>query len=744
MVCLSVQAAWAQSPPPSQDGLKLKSSRELSPNNPTDESQLPTFFRGVNVSGIPERELVITGTGDDQGEVRRGGLVLRADHIRFRQAQDQLDADGAVRLQRDGGVYSGTSLVYQPDSGRGRLGGGNYQFPTGGRGDASYADFNGRDLLRFTEATYTTCRPGDESWLLSAAQIDIDNAEGTGVARDAVLRFMDVPILATPYMTFAVGDARKSGFLTPSFNVSTTRGLETSIPYYFNIAPNRDYTLETRLNGKRGVGFGNDFRYLGSTYSGETNIDWVPHDQAYGSSRWALSSLHTQTLGAGFGMYWNITRMSDDNYLADFSQNIIASANRLLTQEGGFTYARPFFQATLRVQKFQVLQDVADPITAPYERVPELTLRSFRYDVAGFDMSVDASVTKFDSPLENVVKGDRTVIVPQISYPIVAPGWFITPKAQLNAADYSLRESTIPAGSGYDPHYKRAIPTGSLDSGLVFERDSSFFGRNFLQTLEPRLFYVNTPYRKQSDSPVFDTAPADFNFAQLFNENTFAGGDRVSDANNLTAAVSTRLIDPGTGEEEFRALIGQRFYFRDQRVGLTSDVLNTSKHSDYLLGVGGRIAPGLFADSTVQYDAADSKVFKANLGVRWVYDRGRVASFNYRYIRDELAQYDLSSQWRLTDRWSAVGRVNYSTFENRLVEGLIGVEYQACCWAARFVAQKFVTATNTSNTTLFFQLQLLGLTSIGTNPIDALRRNVPGYELINQSQGPPSRYRNYE
>ncbi len=742
---LPFAAAFAQVPvPTTPQGQPLRWSRELSPNAPGDPSQLPAFFSGQTVSGVPDRELDLTGSGDTQAELRRGGMVLRADHIRFRQAQNQLDADGSVRLQREGNVYNGTDLVYQPDSDRGRIGSGDYRFTTGGRGTASFAEFNGRDLVKFDDARYTTCTPDDESWVLNAGNIEIDNAEGSGVAHDAVLRFKGVPIFATPYMTFALGDQRRSGFLTPSMTLSTTSGLGGTLPYYFNIAPNRDDTLETHYNARRGPTFNNDFRYLGQSYDGETQLSITPHDSSYGASRWAFSALHTQQLGAGFGMYWNVTRMSDDNYLQDFSQNIVAASNRLLAQEGGLTYGAPFFTAMLRVQKFQVLQDPADPILAPYERVPELTAHGFRYDVAGFDLSVDASLTKFDTPLENMVKGDRAIVNPSISYPIVAPGWFITPKAMLNYARYDLQRSTIVPGTQYDPNYQRSVPTASVDSGLVFERDASYFGRDYLQTLEPRLFYVRTPYRKQVGAPIFDTAASDFNFAQLFTENTFSGGDRVSDADNLTAAVSTRLIDPSTGEEEFRALVGQRFYFADQRVALGDDLLDTSKHSDYLFGVGGRIAPGLFADSQVQYDAADSKVYKANVGFRWVYDRNRVLSFNYRFIRDELEQFDVSSQWRLSSSWSAVGRVNYSTYENKLVEGLVGVEYQSCCWAARFVAQKFVTATNSSTTALFFQLQLTGLTSIGTNPIDALRRSVPGYELVNQSQGPPSRYRYYE
>jgi LPS-assembly protein len=730
-------------PPSDLQGYNLKLSPELARRS-SDESGLPVYFRAARVEGTPERELKLEGTPSEPAELRRGSVVLKADRIQYVQSGDLLEAAGQVRLQRDGDHYEGPTLEYHLDSERGQLGAGSYLLATGGRGTAERTNFRNRDTIDMREVRYTTCQPGDDSWYLSARRIEIDQFEGEGTASQAVLYFKDVPIFATPYFGFAVGEQRKTGFLTPSLDLSTARGVEVSLPYYFNIAPDRDYTLTANYNVKRGLLLGNEGRYLGQKYKGETRFDYAPDDRVYGSKRWSLASFHNQDLGRGFSGYWNISRMSDNNYLADYSRTIVGVANRQLTQEIGFSYAQSNWNALLRVQDFQVLQDAAAPIAQPYEREPQLVVKAFQYDVHGLDLTLDTDFSRFTSKQPGAVRGDRWVAVPTVSYPMIGPALYVTPRMSMNMAQYALDEKTIPISSGYDKNYSRAIPTLSVDSGVVYERDASYFSKDYLQTLEPRLFYVRTPYHKQTGAPIFDSAQADFNFAQLFSENVFAGQDRISDANQVTAAVSTRLIEPSTGEEKFRVLLGERLYLDNTRVGLTNETVNTARRSDFLLGAGGNVLPGLYADSLVQYDAAAGRPFKANMGVKWAYDQARVASVEYRYIRKELEQYDFAGQWRLSNQWVGVARVNYSTFEHRLVEGLVGLEYQACCWVARLVAQRFVTATNTANTTFFVQLELNGFASIGTSPVDALKRSVPGYQLINAPTGSPSRFERYE
>jgi LPS-assembly protein len=726
-------------PARADDTLGLRLQRELLPRPTDTDDRVPVFMRGDHMDGTTERETLIEGNA----EVRRGTLLLRADRIDFQQVEDTLDAAGNVRLQTTGGHYTGPTLHYELDSERGALGTGEfYVNATQGHGSADTTQFEGHDVVRMTEARYSTCPIGDNSWFVRARELTIDSADQTGEARGATVVFKGVPILATPYISFPVGDQAKSGFLTPGFGVNTSSGLEFFTPYYFAIAPNRDDTLTPHYMTKRGLQLINEFRYLGQDYRGNIRAELLDKDQLTGERRWSFGANHAQTLGGGWGTYWNIDRVSDDDYVSDFSRTIVAVSNRQLTQEGGVTYGASYWNVLARVQKYQVLQDAEDPVAIPYAREPQITLNAYRYDRYGFDLTLTAEATRFTHP--TYVTGQRLVVNPAISYPIVRPGGYLTPRVSYNLAKYDLDSARIPSGSLLDKNFSRAIPTYSVDSGLTFERTTHFYGNDLLQTLEPRLYYVYTPYRDQNGAQLFDTSLADFNFAQLFSENRYSGQDRISDANQLTAAVSSRLIDPQTGLERLRAVLGQRFYFDDQRVGLTTSTLSTASKSDVLASIGGEISETLSADMLLQYDAATNRTGKSSVGTRWTPERGKVFGFTYRFIRDELEQYDIWGQWRLARNWYGVGRINYSTYDRRLVEGLAGVEYDGGCWVLRLVAQRYVTSTNTTSTSFFFQLELNGFASVGSSPLDALRRSISGYQTINPAPGAVSRFVQYE
>jgi len=771
-IALAVGAALHAWPVFADDGIsptELKLDRRLRLDRVGDAppERLPVYLQGTMIEGTPEREARIVGDAAGQAEARRGAALLRADTIDFDQVRNTVDADGTVQLYRRTDSYRGPHAFYELDTDSGRLAKGDFTIEPRikpklagntlrtdpARGSADLTEFLGQDLVRLLGVRYTTCTPDNEAWVMRATEIEIDQEEQQGTARNAIVEFKGVPVFATPWMRFPVGDERQSGFLSPTFGVTSTRGVEFSVPYYLNIAPNRDYTLTPRVLGKRGLELGNEFRFLGTTYSGVVVANVLNNDRQTDSRRWLFRALYNQDLSQyqrGLSGYVNYQRVSDDNYLSDFSTSIVGAANRQLTQEAGFRWGGPGWNALLRKQNFQVLQDPVNPVGTPYNREPQLSVKAYKYDVAGFDLNLDTDATRFTHPFDRpgmpnaVVTGNRVVAIPSVSYPLLAPGAFLTPKVQVSAASYSLDGASIPTDSVFRQNYQRAIPTVSLDSGLIFERESSFFGRGYVQTLEPRVFYVRTPYRDQSAAPVFDTALADFSYAQMFTENSFSGYDRVSDANQLTTAVTTRFLEAETGLERFRGAIGQRFYFSERRVGIGTAPLSNATKSDYIVLAGGDLTNTLSADSTVQFDAQTRKTYRATATARWRPEPGTSLNINYRYLREQLQQIDVGGQFPVGPRWSVLARANYSTLEHRLVEGIAGFEYDGCCWVGRVVLQRYATSAITQTTGFFFQLELNGLARAGNSPLDALRRNIPGYRPINAGAGPDPAYLQYE
>lgn len=692
-----------------------------------DEKDLPATISAERMTGRPDREVVL----ERDVEIIRGPTTINADRATYHIVEDEVEASGNIRMRRFGDTYTGDELKLKIEATEGYVLRPTYHLETNNaQGRADRIDFEGEDRATVYDGSYSTCEGPDPDWYLKSSKLNLDAARDVGVAHRTLVYFKGVPILAAPAMSFPLSDARKTGFLPPTIGTTNRGGLEVTVPYYLNIAPNRDLTLYPKIYARRGLQLGADARYLGETYSGQTKVEALPSDQLTKTDRYAISSTHTQVLSPGLVYSWNLNSASDNEYPSDFSRTITTASQRLMLRDMALNYGGSFWNANARVSNFQVLQDPLAPIARPYDRLPQLTFHAGRQDVNGFDWDVDSELTRFSHP--TLQRGDRFLVNPRIAYPIIRPGYFISPKLSLHATKYSVENRAAGTTTSLD----RSLPTFSVDSGLIFERDAPFFGNMMTQTLEPRLFYVYTPYRDQSAFPNFDTAEADLSFAQLFSENRFIGNDRISDANQLTAALISRYIEP-TGAERMRFALGQRFYFTDQRVTL-GGARNDSR-SDLLVSAYGRLTASFGVEGNVQYSQTLHSLSRARYGVRWQPAPKKVLNLQYRRDRvnnPSLKHVDVSGQWPLSERWYGLARVNYSLLDSKIAEGLLGVEYKADCWVFRMVGQRTPTAAGQVTSALFFQLELNGLTRLGSNPLDAIRANIPGYQLVNQPSNP--------
>ena len=694
------------------------------------------IIEAEEISGRPDRVLNL----ERNVEIVRGQTRLTAASACFKQVENEVTAVGDVRMWRFGDRYKGDELKLNLSSGRGWVLRPEYKMElNNAQGQASRIDFVSEDEAFITNGTYSTCEGPNPDWYLRSSTLRLDAGRDVGVAGKTIVYFKGVPIIGTPAMSFSLSGARRSGWLPPSIRSGSGSDVEVEIPYYFNIAPNRDLTLYPRLMLGRGLQFGATGRYMGETgagtYQGETHAEVLLGDRKTGTDRWLVNSTHGQALRRNWTYGWNVNAASDNEYPSDFSKSINTSAQRQLVRELRTDLYGKYWNLAARVQNYQVLQDpaaVSDrtlTVARPYDRLPEVLFHAGRFDVGGFDWTVEAQVTRFSHP--ELPTGNRAVLVPQVSYPFVRPGYFITPKLLLQASTYQLER----ASAGAPSSLSRTVPTFSVDSGLVFERQSKLLGRSMTQTLEPRLFYVYTPYKNQAQFPNFDSAEASFNFSQIFNENRFIGSDRIADANQLTAAVVSRFIE-ANGAERLRVALGQRFHLSEQRVQLVTGAPRNESRSDALVAAGGRISENWAFDSAVQYNARTSSVVNANYGVQWQPGDKKVVNAEYRFVRDSFKNLDLSAQWPLSMRWYGVGRVSYSVQDSKILESLIGLEYKADCWVFRMGAQRFVTTARNTSKPFFFQLELNGLSKLGYgSPLESFYKSIPGYSRLNPGAG---------
>lgn len=729
--------------------LALRRSRNMTPLPKNDDAR-PTFLTARRLYGVADREAVLEG----DAEMRRSDTVLTSDRLVYWQNEDEVEATGNVVYEQEGTKVSGPSLLMRLSDSTGVFDQAAYSIRqerkvpvwgvrensqamgttlTTGRGQSEKMEFLGENHIRLANATYTTCAPGNNDWYAKADSLDLNYDSEEGEGKNGTLYFKDVPIFYMPSMSFALNNRRKSGFLAPTFGTNSLSGATLTTPYYWNIAPNMDATIAPRVMTKRGLQLGGELRYLNYDYSGYARGEYVPTDNVRNlDNRYAVNIWHNHNFGNGFTGLLNLNKVSDDYFYTDLSSRIGVSAQTLLPRQGILTYGSTWWSASANINRYQTLQpDIDNRIEAPYDLIPQISINARRPDYFGTDVAFMGQFSSFSHRTK--VEGDRTIVYPQVSLPLTFPAFYVTPKIGMHVTSYSLshQAATVP------DRISRSLPIFSVDSGLTFERDTTLLGTAFTQTLEPRLYYVYVPNKDQSNIPIFDTGIADFNFGQIFSENRYVGQDRIGDANQLTAAVTTRFIGPNTGREYFRALVGQRYYFDDQMVTVPGEKPRQHKNTNWLAAASGQIMPKTYLDGAVEYNPFDARTDRLTVAGRYQPELGKVLNAGYRYTRDVLGNLDVSGQWPLGRGWYGVGRYNYSLKEKRVVENIAGLEYNGGCWVVRGVIQRYALTANTSSTAFFVQLELNDFSRIGSNPLTLLRRTIPGYGRINQPMADP-------
>ncbi|MDR3323981.1 MAG: LPS-assembly protein LptD [Zoogloeaceae bacterium] len=761
------QAAPAHELPPPPEAGQVPPTHNARPKK--KRTPQPSFLTADHIEGQTDESTHAQG----HVELHKDDALMQADQLIYRPLEDEIEAQGQVRLTQAGAEVSGPYLKLQLASQIGYFDQAQYTIsrmvassgydhtPTPGLaiplpalpprqstayGEATRINFEGENQFRIEDGNYSTCKPDQDNrkdWYAQSSEIKLDYDQNAGTASHATVYFKDTPILYAPYLAFPLNNQRKSGLLAPTFSSSTRTGFDLAIPYYWNIAPNYDATITPRAMTKRGMQLGAELRYLDHYTESEFQFEHMMKDKAQGDRRYAYSLTHRQTLGRGFSTYIDWNGVSDDEYFTDLSSRVVKTSQRQLPRQFILNYGREWWSAQLQTLRYQTLNPgKADAVDAPYFLAPRLSFNARTPDWHGLEGQMFGQYTRFTHP--SWEEGKRTVLYPQLSFSHIRPGYYIQPKIGLHSTYYQLSQRA----AGLPTSLNRSLPIFSLDMGMTFEREAMLAGNRWIQTLEPRLYYLNIPYKNQSRYPVFDTSLADFNFAQIFSENRFSGYDLVNNANQLTAALTTRLIDPASGAERLKAMVGQRYYFTDLKVGLHDrayfndagdEKLQKSRSSDFLAAFTGQVAPKTYVDMALEYDFDARKTARFTFGARYQPAHGQVLSASYRYnkgsvadFRDTMDQIDLAGQWNLSGRWHAVGRYNYALDSSRLVEGIAGLEYNAGCWVGRLVVQRLETTAGDPNTSFFFQLELNDFGQVGSNPIQMLRRSVPGYSKINE------------
>ena len=664
--------------------------------------------------------------------LRRGSRYLRAESVVYKHESEEADAEGDVKLWDEGLFVSAerAHVGLAEDSALAERARFMLQ-KAHARGGAKRIEVQKGELLLAEDAHYTTCNPDDAAWVLEAGHIELDREKEIGIARNVRIRLHRVPVFYAPFLTFPLNDERKSGFLPPNAGITDTSGLELTASYYFNLAPNRDATLAARWLGERGTQAIGEYRYLMPWGAGSLTGEYITDDRKFGGERGALGLRHLGTFAPRWSADVDYRWVSDDRYIDDFELNPDRAALSHLPQRADLAWSGPWFSVRGRVQDYQTLDDGIAAEDLPYARLPQvlattrLPERNRRLNFAGA-----AELVHFER--DTGVTGARFDLRSSLRFPVRSPSGFLIPQVGLRLTRYDL--SGLPPDGDDSP--SRLLPTFSVDGGLVYERDLAFGDGGLVQTLEPRAYYLLVPSRNQDDQPLFDTGYASFDFAQLFRENRFNGADRIGDANQLTLAVTSRLLAPESATELARLSVGQIYHFRDREITLTGAAPEDDAVSDIVAEGTLNVRHPWRLRGALHWDPDGGRTSKASAALRYQPESGRLVNAAYRFLRadplrehDELEQVDLSLAWPLRGSWRAIGHWRHALNRNRGIESFAGLEYNGCCFAMRTVLRRHLaSATDEYTNALYLHFELKGLGGAGSGRADFVARGIPGYE----------------
>lgn len=668
----------------------------------------------------------ITRSGDAKllGEVvvRQGSRTLTAEDATYDAATQSFKVDGSVSYRDPNVRVRGESGTWNGERG-GRFTETEFELPARpARGSARELVLTPQGDLELQQVTFTTCPAGNDDWQLRAASIVIDREREQGSGRKVRLDFKGVPLLYLPYISFPAGVGRKSGFLFPSIGTSSSSGFEFTLPYYLNLAPNYDATIEPTVLGRRGVALGGNLRVLTERSRGRLEGRFLPSDQVAGRDRSYARLQETTDFSEWLRLSGSLEHASDGLYFEDFGRGIDGTSITHLERRVLLEYLGNGWRVEGLLQNYQTIDQEIGDLEEPYARVPQLMFQG-AWPLAGSRVTAGLGGEAVHFMRDTGIVGTRLDLEPRLAWSLRAPGYFLEPSLSFRHTRYQLGETE--PGQNRSP--SRSAPTGVLDAGLVFERSTGSRGK-LLQTVEPRVLYTWVPYRDQDDLPVFDSGLPELDMVRLFSPNRYVGADRLADANQLAIGMTTRLLDADSGRQYLAATIGQQIFFERSRISLPDEPADTRDSSDLVAELELTAYQNWSVDLGMQWDPDHSNTVLGQATLQYRPRPDSVVNVGYRYREGRIEQWQSSAAWAVHRNWNLYARHVYSLRDRRAIDSFAGLEYESCCWRLRLLARRHVSSrTGQRDTTIDLQLELKGLSSVGTTSSAFLERSIRGY-----------------
>jgi LPS-assembly protein len=547
--------------------------------------------------------------------------------------------------------------------------------------------------LTLRDSSFTTCQQPQPDWLLEASEITISTRKNQGEAYNAKLKLFGVPVFYVPYFSFPVTNERKSGFLYPKIGSSNRAGLKIETPYYFNIAENVDATIAPKYMSKRGLQLLTEFRYLSDLQSGTINLEYLNKDQDLKNNndpRYFARIQHTGTFSDNFRLYVDYTNISDDNYLVDIENNQYSSNDAYLYQVSELSYFANNWQATIKLQDFEVLGDHVQS----YKTVPQVEFSGFQalpFWQSSFDFY--SEISRFESADINLPQANRYHVEAGFTIPVARPSWFLNSEFKLLQTNY--QQQRINNNSKLAANVSRTLPKVRIHGGINLDRSFQYSGNNLTQTLEPQAQYLFIPKKDQSAIGIYDTTSLQDDYNGLFRDRRFSGLDRIAEANQLSWGVTSRILN-NSNQEIFRLSLGKILYLNNSNIATDKNQNIAASQSALAGDIFYQINNKLQLSGDIQYNTKQGATNKSEANVDYQYSKNHLIQLNHRYSRsvsgNKIEQVSLLTSGRINQDWQFVARLTQDLANQRNIESYAGLQYESCCWAIRLAYQRNISS----------------------------------------------------
>jgi len=620
--------------------------------------------------------------------------VILANEVQYDREASSLDAEGDIHFQNSGVDIFADKLNINETLGTTTLTNTEYQLAgISGHGGAGKIAVSKEGKLSLIDSSFTTCYGPSPDWQMNASEINISKDENYLEAYHARFSVFDIPVLYLPYFYIPIGEERQSGFLYPEIDESSNSGFTTSIPYYWNIAPNMDATITPKYMSKRGSQLITEFRYLHEQQNGQIDLEYMGQDNALennNDARYLARFQHIGTFAERFRAYIDYTTISDDNYLVDIGSKHYNSNDAYLYQTGELAYFADSWQAKIKLQDFEVLGDNQ----TSYQALAHIEMNSYQeIDFLSGLFDIYSEITNFDTADKNLPTAQRYHVEAGFMFPMVTPAWFLNSEFKLLQTNYV--QDNIPLASDLEENVSRTLPKVRFHGGVNFDRKASFWGSGFTQTLEPQLQYLYIPEKDQSNIGVYDTTSLQDDYNGLFRDKRFSGLDRIAQANQYSWGLTTRLLD-SENQEQFRLSLGRIIYLNNSNFTTDEGSGVAADESELAAEVYARISRKWQFSSDIQYNAEEDETNKSQTSVDYLINKNQTIQLNHRYSRDvsgmTLEQLSLAGNVRINKNWQLIARVTQDLQQTRSIESYAGLQYQSCCWSVSFAYHRSINA----------------------------------------------------